>query len=151
MMIDDDGPDVLASVQLTDCDPGRVLAAFTDPALLAQWWRADLETDLTPGGPYLVRFPSQDLTMRGEVVSYEPGQSLEFTWGWAHEPTAPRRTVRVQVSGAPVTTLVIRHGPHGDSEAELAERAGHHEGWGYFLPRLVEAVATASAAPPTRP
>ena len=133
---------VEATVALPGCSAERALAAFTDPALLAGWWaRGTLTTDLVPGGPYSVEFAALGHTMSGRVVSYEPGRSLVFTWGWAHEPDGPPETVAITVTGGEPTMLALRHGPHGDSEAELASRAEHRAGWEYFLPLLAAALS----------
>jgi uncharacterized protein YndB with AHSA1/START domain len=134
----DDGPAVRAVVRLPGCSPETALAAFTDPAVLAQWWgKAELTADLVPGGRYTVRFAALDQVMTGEVIGYEPGHFLEFGWRWAHLPDDPPRTVTVTADGQPdVTVLTVVHGPHGDDEREAIARQEHREGWVYFLPRL---------------
>jgi hypothetical protein len=38
----DVGPVIVATVGLPGCDPERALAAFTDLAVLARWWRGEL-------------------------------------------------------------------------------------------------------------
>ena len=66
--------------------------------------------------------------MAGRVVRYEPGRSLEFTWGWAHEPDGTPGTVAITVTDGEPVTLALRHGPHGDSAAERESRAGTGRG-----------------------
>ncbi len=44
-------------------------------------------------------------------------------------------------AGTGGSVLTVEHGPYGDSEAELAARAEHREGWEFFLPRLVSEMA----------
>jgi uncharacterized protein YndB with AHSA1/START domain len=133
---------VEATVELPGCTAERALAAFTDPELLSGWWgRGTLTTDLAPGGPYIVEFAALGHTMSGRVVRYEPGRSLEFIWGWAHEPDGPAETVAITVTDGEPTTLALRHGPHGDSEAERESRAEHRAGWEYFLLRLAAALS----------
>lgn len=156
----DAGPMVRATMLLPGCPPWRVLAAFTDPATLRQWWGGELTVTPAEGGPYIVHFAKSDQTMRGHVVGYEPGSRLEFTWAWDHEPGAPERTVLVTVAeagggagraggggagraGPGGTELTVLHGPHGEGEAEQAARSGHHEGWEYFLARLGQLLAPA--------
>jgi uncharacterized protein YndB with AHSA1/START domain len=142
----DEGPMVRASLLLPGCPPDRVLAAFTDPDTLRQWWGGELTVTPAEGGPYIVHFAKLDQTMRGQVVSYEPGSRLEFTWGWDHEADAVGRTVLVTVAGDDGDTeLTVLHGPHGEGAAEQAARAGHHEGWEYFLARLGQLLAPAGA------
>jgi uncharacterized protein YndB with AHSA1/START domain len=138
----DAGPMVRAALPLPGCPPERALAAFTDPATLRQWWGGELTFDPAAGGPYIVRFAKLGQTMRGQVVDYEPGSRLEFTWAWDHEPGAAGRTVLVTVADAAGpdgdggTDLTVLHGPHGEGAAEQAARSDHREGWEYFLARL---------------
>ncbi len=56
--IRDDGPMIVATVVLPGCPPDRALAAFTDPAVLANWWRGNLTAGLVAGGLYTVDFPA---------------------------------------------------------------------------------------------
>lgn len=140
VVVVDDGPMVRATVTLPGCAPDRALAAFTDPGLLAHWWGGDLASALEPGSPYTVIFTRLGRVITGEVVAYQPGSRLEYTWQWDHEPEAIRRTVLVTVTpddAGTGTALTIAHGPHGAGEAEAAARAEHREGWSFFLPRLV--------------
>jgi uncharacterized protein YndB with AHSA1/START domain len=135
----DDGPMVRATLLLPGCAPGRALAAFTDPRLLAQWWGGDLASTLEPGTPYTVTFTRLGRAITGEVVAYQRASRLEYTWQWNHEPAAVRRTVLVTVTpddAGAGTLLAIAHGPHGAGEAEANSRAEHREGWEFFLPRL---------------
>jgi uncharacterized protein YndB with AHSA1/START domain len=137
--IADVGPMVHATLRLPDCPPDRALTAFTDPMTLAPWWGGELTTDLSVGGPYTVQFVRLGRTMTGEVLGYEPASRLEFTWAWDSEPEDDRRTVLITVAagtGFDGTELTVVHGPHAESEAEMAARNGHHEGWEHFLPRL---------------
>lgn len=146
--IADDGPVLRATVALPGCSPGRAIAAFADPAVVRQWWSGELDAELIPGGRYLVNFSGLGRTMTGQVVAYDPAGSLEFTWGWDHEPEPLPRTVAIDAvpaassggaassgqAGATVLTLV--HGPHGTGADEDEARAVHRAGWEYFLPRL---------------
>lgn len=140
----DAGAMVRATVRLPGCPPDRALAAFTDPTALARWWGGELTTALVPGGPYTVRFAQLDRAMTGQVVRYEPGGVLEFTWAWDDEPAAVPRTVLVTATGGAGSggaELTVVHGPHGGGPAEQAARAEHREGWEFFLPRLGELLA----------
>jgi len=141
--ITDSGPMIVATVLLPGCEPGTALAAFTDPAVLARWWRGELTADLVAGGRYTVSFPKIPARMTGHVVSYAPGRSLEFSWAWEGEDEPPSTvTVRAEPADAGGSTvLTVEHGPHGDDETGRKAHAEHREGWGYFLPRLPAAVS----------
>ncbi|HEY2286771.1 MAG TPA: SRPBCC domain-containing protein [Streptosporangiaceae bacterium] len=69
------------------------------------------------------------------MVSWVPAESLEFTWGWEHEPDEPPRTVLVRVSDDP-PVLTIAHGSHASTPGGSRARASHRAGWEYLLPRL---------------
>jgi uncharacterized protein YndB with AHSA1/START domain len=141
--ITDVGPMIVATVALPGCEPGRALAAFTDPVVLARWWRGELTADLAPGGHYTVSFPKIPARMVGNVVSYVPGRSLEFSWAWDGEDEPPSTvTVRAEPADAGSSTaLTVEHGPHGQDEAGRKAHTEHWEGWEYFLPGLPAAVA----------
>jgi uncharacterized protein YndB with AHSA1/START domain len=129
-------------VALPGCSAARALSAFTDPDLLARWWGGGrLSTTLTVGGPYMVAFPALGRTMTGQVTGYQPGRSLEFSWGW-DGVDGPGGTVRVQAGDGEPVTLTIEHGDYDDSEAGQEVRAEHRAGWEHFLPKLA---ATLSA------
>jgi uncharacterized protein YndB with AHSA1/START domain len=141
--ITDSGPMIVATVALSGCEPGRALAAFTDPVVLARWWRGELTADLVPGGHYTVSFPKIPARMVGNVVSYVPGRSLEFSWAWDGEDEPPS-TVTVKAEPADAggsTVLTVEHGPHGEDEAGRKAHSEHWEGWEFFLPRLPDAVS----------
>jgi uncharacterized protein YndB with AHSA1/START domain len=141
--ITDSGPMIVATVALPRCEPGRALAAFTDPVVLARWWRGELTADLVPGGNYTVSFPKIPARMVGNVVSYVPGRSLEFSWAWDGEDEPPSTvTVRAEPADAGGSTVLkVEHGPHGEDEAGRTAHALHWEGWEFFLPGLPAAVA----------
>jgi uncharacterized protein YndB with AHSA1/START domain len=127
--VEDAGPVLQAVVRLPGCTAAQALSAFTDPVLVTTWWRGELSTDLAAGGRYLVRFPGLGRTMTGQVVGYQPGASLEFSWSWDEVPE-PGRTVAVTAADGAPATLTLVHGRYGDGEAELAARAEHRAGWG---------------------
>jgi uncharacterized protein YndB with AHSA1/START domain len=134
---------IVATVLLPDCERGRALAAFTDATVLARWWRGELTADLVPGGRYSVSFPAIPARLAGQVVSYVPGKSLEFSWAWDGDD-GPPSTVSVRAERADdgrSTALIIEHGPHQEDEAGQSAHAEHWEGWEFFLPRLPAAVS----------
>jgi uncharacterized protein YndB with AHSA1/START domain len=135
----DDGPAIRALVQLPGCPAARVLAAFTDPAVVAQWWGGgELIADLAPGGQYYVHFAGPDLTLTGQVIAYRPPGLLAFSWAWAHDDDPPPCTVSIAADGQ---ALRIEHGPHADDEAGRTARSEHRAGWTHFLPKLATALA----------
>jgi uncharacterized protein YndB with AHSA1/START domain len=135
--VSDDGRMVHASIELPGVDPPEAIRAFTDPALLRQWWGGELEAEAEPGGPYVVRFEGMGRTLQGQVVSYDPESELTFTWAWDFQEEHVRREVKVRaVPSDGGTRIEIEHGPHGDTDEELEEAKAHRDGWEFFLPQL---------------
>ena len=121
------------------CTPAEAWRWWTEPALLVRWMGSVADVDLRPGGAIRIAY-GNGAVMAGEVVTLDPPKRLDFTWGWEDpaEVVRPGQT-RVEVVFEAVeggTRVVVRH--HGLPEGE---RAGHAEGWDYFLGRLVEAAA----------
>jgi uncharacterized protein YndB with AHSA1/START domain len=143
--VSDDGRMVHASIELPGVAPREAIRAFTDPALLLQWWGGQLETEAKPGGPYVVHFEGLGRTLQGEVVGYDPESELTFTWAWDYEADPPRREVKVRAvpTGDAGTRVEIEHGPHGDSADELEEAKAHRDGWEFFLPQLAASLSGA--------
>jgi hypothetical protein len=116
----DSGPMIIATVRLPGCEASQALAAFTDRAVLAHWWRGELTTDLAPG------------------------RSLEFSWAWDGDG-GPPSTVSVRAESVPdggAVALIVEHGPHDDDEAGRTAHDEHWAGWQFFLPRLPAAVGS---------
>jgi uncharacterized protein YndB with AHSA1/START domain len=144
-----DAASVGAELLLPGVDPGRALAAFTEPGLVRDWWTAELTAQLIPGGEYLARFPQLGHTMIGVVEEYLPGRVLAFTWGWSHQPEAAGR-YGVSVSSAPAelagragARLDLVHAPRAGIAVPAGDPAPaeHRAGWEHFLPRLAALLA----------
>jgi uncharacterized protein YndB with AHSA1/START domain len=137
----DEGAMIVATVPLPGCTPERALSAFTDPALLARWWRGELTAELAPGGEYSVWFAAIPARLTGRVLGYLPGSSLAFSWAWeGDDGPASSVTVTATRASASGAQLRIEHGPHEAGEAGRTAHKEHWDGWEFFLPRLSEAV-----------
>jgi uncharacterized protein YndB with AHSA1/START domain len=147
--IRDDGPMIVATVSLPGCAPNRALAAFTDPELVANWWRGTLTTNLQPGGPYTVDFPAINAKLTGQVVSFGLAH-LEFTWSWDNEAPDSTVTITTEPGSEPGSALItVKHGPHQDDDTGRVAHQEHWEGWEFFLPRLVAALRAQDGGMPT--
>jgi uncharacterized protein YndB with AHSA1/START domain len=116
------------------CAPSDAWGWWTDPALLVRWMGSAAEVDLRPGGTIRVTY-GNGAVMAGELITLDPPRRLDFTWGWEDpaEIVRPGQS-RVEVLFESVeggTLIVVRHHDLPDGE-----RAGHAEGWDYFLGRL---------------
>ena len=119
--------------------PETVFAFWTDPGRMARWMGRDIRLDPRPGGALRIDYNGADI-MSGAFVELDPPTRIVLTWGWeaAGDATPPgASTVEVDfVPDGDGTIVRLRH-------SGLVEEAvsGHAEGWDYFLPSLVAAVA----------
>lgn len=136
-----DGPDwLVVAMDLDGVEPAAVLPWFVDATLLNQWWGEEALIEPRPGGLYQVNWPAMAWTMRGTVALVTP-DTLAYSWTWDHEPDQPPRAVIVHaVPTATGSRLTVTQGPYrpqaAASDDEALDRAGHREGWLYFLDRL---------------
>jgi uncharacterized protein YndB with AHSA1/START domain len=150
--IEIDGPIWLKlGMSLPTIAPEETLRWFIDPQRLARWWGEVHSIESVPGGRYEIQWPSMNRSMRGAIIRSQPCE-LVFSWGWDHEPNLPARVVMVKTCREGCGTRVsIVHGPYRPAPAELGaeedDRAGHREGWLYFLPKLKEAIMERAASP----
>jgi uncharacterized protein YndB with AHSA1/START domain len=137
-----EGRDLILS-RIIDAPPAKVFRAWTDPALLTQWftpkpWTTPhAELDLRPGGPTLVvmRSPEgQEIPNRGLYLEVVENRRIVFTNAYtsAWEPSEkPFMTVILTFEdtgdGRTEYTALVRHWTVADREAH--EKMGFHQGW----------------------
>jgi uncharacterized protein YndB with AHSA1/START domain len=116
--------------------PHQAWRWWIEPSLVVRWMGNEAVIDPVPGGVYRIVY-GNGAVMRGSLVSLDPPRRLVYTWGWED----PAEVVRpgdstVEVTFTPEhdgTRIRVRH-----TGLPVPERAGHDEGWAYFLGRLVE-------------
>jgi glutathione S-transferase len=124
----------------------RLFDAWTQPALLLQWWGPrgvtciGAEVDLRVGGAYRLgnRFPDGRVVwIHGQFEEIAPPHRLCYTWSLEGDPRPPERvTVRFEPQGA-ATEVIVVHERIGSPE--LRER--HAASWEGCLDGL-EALAS---------
>jgi uncharacterized protein YndB with AHSA1/START domain/DNA-binding transcriptional ArsR family regulator len=120
--------------------PETVFSYLVDPDRLVRWMGDQATLEARPGGVFRLVYARGDVA-RGEVVEVRPPELLVITWGWEADgdPTPPGSS-RVEFSVVPDGDGSIVRVRHSGLVEEA--RAGHAEGWDWFLPRLAAAVAT---------
>lgn len=138
-----------------DAPREKLYRAWTDPALLKQWFAPRpyttpvVELDVRPGGASLVvmRGPDgADIPCPGQYLEVVENQRLVFTdaytGGW--QPSAkPFMTVILTFEddgGRTNYTARVQHWSADDCAAH--EQMGFHEGWAQCAEQLAEVVAT---------
>ena len=145
----------LQLTRLIDAPPAKLFRAWTEAALLAQWFTprpwtvARAETDPRPGGASLVVMRSPEgaeFPQRGVYLEVVENERLVFTDAYtsAWEP-AEKPFVTVILSFEAIGkqtryTARVRHWTVADREAH--EKMGFYEGWGKATDQLAELVAT---------
>lgn len=123
--------------------PEKVFNAWTDPALLKQWFAplpwtvAKAEADVRPGGTNLIvmRSPEgQEFPSNGVYLEVIKNQRLVFTNAFtnAWEPSEQKPLMVVELTFEPQGdstnyTARVRHWTIADREAH--ENMGFHQGW----------------------
>ncbi|MBI2278213.1 MAG: SRPBCC family protein [Dechloromonas sp.] len=145
----------LILTRIIDAPPEKLFRAWTEPALIVQWFTPSpwttvhAETDLRPGGSSLVvmRSPDgQEFPNRGVYLEVVKNEKLVFTDAYtaAWEPSdKPFMTAIISFEALGDKTRYtarVRHWTVADREAH--EQMGFHEGWGKATDQLAELVAT---------
>ena len=144
----------LVLTRLIDASPDKVYRAWTDPALLRQWF-APLpyttpvaELDVRPGGATLIVMRSPDgteLPNPGVYLEVVPNRKLVITDAYteAWQPSQkPFMTVIVTFDaegGGTRYTARVRHWTVADRE--MHEKMGFHQGWGQCADQMTALIA----------
>src|SRR5690348_9996433 len=144
----------LVLTRLIDASPDKVYRAWTDPALLRQWFAPRPyttpvgELDARPGGATLIVMRSPDgteLPNRGVYLEVVLNRKLVITDAYteASQPSEkPFLTVIVTVGaegGGTRYTARVRHWTVDDRE--MHGKMGFHQGWGQCAYQLAALVA----------
>lgn len=144
----------LVLTRLIDAPPEKLFRAWTEAALLEQWFTprpwtvARAETDVRPGGANLIvmRSPEgQEFPNRGVYLEVVRNQRLVFTDAYvcAWEPAEkPFMTVILTFENAGDKTrytALVRHWTVADRQTH--ETMGFHDGWGRATDQLAELAA----------
>jgi uncharacterized protein YndB with AHSA1/START domain len=145
----------LVLTRIIDAPPEKVYNAWTDPALLKQWfaplpWTTPtVETDLRAGGSTLIVMRGPDgseFPSRGVYLEVVKNERLVFTDAFtkAWEPSEkPFMTVILTFEdqgGKTKYTVRVQHWTVTDREAH--ETMGFHQGWPICTEQLASLVAT---------
>jgi uncharacterized protein YndB with AHSA1/START domain len=119
--------------------PATVFAFLTDPEKILSWMGAEVETEVHPGGLYLVKGVSGRVA-RGAFREVVPVHRLAYSFGWDGDEEVPPGSGLVEIDlidrdGG--TLLRMTH----SGLPNAAQCAGHDKGWAHYLGRLAMAAA----------
>lgn len=140
--------------RLIDAPRERVFKAWTDPALLTQWfapspWTTPFaQLDVRPGGASLIVMRSPDgdeFPNRGVYLEVVENQRIVFTdaytsaWEPSEKPFMTAILTFEDEGGKTRYTARVQHWSKADREAH--EEMGFHQGWGQCTDQLAALVA----------
>jgi uncharacterized protein YndB with AHSA1/START domain len=117
--------------------PDELWPALTEGERMAEWFGADVELDLRPGGRMTFRWT--DVTRRGVVEAVEPNRRLAFRWSGADGEGEEESRVEFRLDAvADGTRLrVTESGLEGGGQRPaIVASLGAHAGWGTVVSRL---------------
>jgi len=147
-----EGRDLILT-RMIDAPPEKVFKAWTDPALLKQWFAplpwtiATVETDVRPGGSSLIVMRSPEgaeFPNRGVYLEVVKNQRIVFTdaytaaWEPSEKPFMTAIMTFEEAGGKTKYTARARHWTEADREAH--EKMGFHVGWAICAEQLAELV-----------
>lgn len=122
--------------------PSTVFAFLTDPEKILSWMGAEAETQVHPGGLYLIKGVGgrPGRIARGAFQEVVPVHRLAYSFGWDGDDEVPPGSGLVEIDlldrdGG--TLLRMTHTGLPNS----AQCANHAEGWAHYLRRLSVAAA----------
>ena len=141
--------------RLIDAPPEKLYRAWTEPALLQQWfvprpWTiASAELDVRAGGSNLIVMRDPDGNQypnRGVYLEVVPNRRLVFTEAFTEAwipSEKPFMTAAVSFEPEGTQTRYVATARHWTvADRETHEKMGFHEGWGKCADQLAELVAT---------
>ena len=145
----------LVITRLIDASPEKLFRAWTEPALITQWftpppWKTvAAETDLRAGGSSLIVMQGPDgqqMPNRGVYLEVIKNKKLVFTdafvkaWEPSNKPFMVGTLTFEGVGGKTQYTARVQHWSIADKEAH--EKMGFHQGWGIATDQLAALAAT---------
>jgi len=120
--------------------PATVFAFLTDPEKILSWMGAEAETEVHPGGLYLIKGVGgrSGRVARGAFREVVPVHRLAYSFGWDGDDEVPPGSGLVEID------LVDRDGgtllrmTH-TGLPNAAQCANHSQGWEHYLGRLAMA------------
>jgi len=157
MKADSAGSFELSLTRIIDAPPEKVYLAWTDPALIVQWFTpppfvtVSAELDVRSGGSSLITMRGPDgteIACPGVYLEVVENERLVFTDAYtkAWEPSAKPFMTGIltfeNLGGKTRYTARVLHWTAADKEAH--EKMGFHEGWGIATDQLTALVTKSS-------
>src|SRR5213592_4526310 len=119
--------------------PATVFAFLTDPERIVSWMGTEAQTELHPGGLYLLK-GINSMAGRGTFREVVPVHRLAYSFGWDGSEEVPPGSGLIEID------LIERDGgtllrmTHSGLPS-AAHQASHTKGWIHYIDRLTKAAA----------
>ena len=128
--------------------PATVFAFLTDPQKIVSWMGLEAETELHPGGLYLLKGVADDRSRaaRGAFREVVPVHRLAYSFGWEGGAEVPPGSSLIEIDlMAQDNGTLLRMTHSGLPNAEQC--TSHSKGWAHYLARLALVVAGKAPGP----
>ena len=129
--------------------PATVFAFLTDPEKIIRWMGSEAETELHPGGVYLLK-GIHGSAARGSFREVVPVHRLAYAFGWEGSEAVPPGSSLIEID------LIDRDGgtllrmTHSGLPSQ-AQCDAHDKGWAHYLARLTMAAVGKDPGADIRP
>lgn len=129
-----------------------VFAFLTDPQKIVSWMGLEAETELHPGGLYLLKGVNGDLTRaaRGAFREVVPVHRLAYSFGWEGGQEVPPGSSLIEIDLMDKDSGTLLRMTHSGLP-NAAQCASHAKGWAHYLGRLSLAAAGHDLGPDRGP
>ncbi|MBR1122321.1 SRPBCC domain-containing protein [Bradyrhizobium lablabi] len=129
--------------------PATVFAFLTDPEKIVSWMGTEAETEMHPGGLYLLK-GIHGRAARGTFREVVPVHRLAYTFGWDGSEEVPPGSSLIEIDlierdGG--TLLCMTH----SGLPTAAQCESHSTGWAHYLARLTLSAVGRDPGPDVRP
>ncbi|MGF6308937.1 uncharacterized protein YndB with AHSA1/START domain [Bradyrhizobium sp. i1.8.4] len=132
--------------------PATVFAFLTDPQKIVSWMGLEAETELHPGGLYLLKGLGNDRNRaaRGAFREVVPVHRLAYSFGWEGGAEVPPGSSLIEIDLMEQDNGTLLRMTHsGLPNAEQC--ASHDKGWAHYMGRLALAAAGRDPGPDRGP
>jgi uncharacterized protein YndB with AHSA1/START domain len=121
--------------------PATVFAFLTDPEKIISWMGTEAETEVHPGGLYLLRgVGDRSRVARGAFREVIPVHRLAFSFGWEGDDEVPPGSGLVEIDLIDRDGGTLMRMTHSGL-TNATQCAGHDKGWAHYFGRLAMAAA----------